>query len=267
MIIAEFCQNHCGDWEILKEMIHSSRRAGAWGGKIQTFFADDLSDGFTNQYIRMKRAELSWELHQKFVSECKSVGMVPITTIYKVGYLPKLIEAGFRWIKIGSPQAMNKELICITAATGVSVIMSTGGWELEKLPRITPLACVMHCVSDYPTHPYKANLSRLIRIKRLWNSAIGFSSHIDPLHPKWFEVLGMAMYLGAQYTEVHYTILPRDKTQDGPVSITEDQLAKLSDFEKLDHGEKLDQFPHWGMILPIAPEFDPRIAHYSLRFK
>ena len=42
-IIAEFCQNHNGDFELLKEMIHAAKEAGATYGKIQAIFANDLT--------------------------------------------------------------------------------------------------------------------------------------------------------------------------------------------------------------------------------
>ena len=42
-LIAEFCQNHNGDFEILKEMIYAAKEAGCEYAKIQTIFADMLS--------------------------------------------------------------------------------------------------------------------------------------------------------------------------------------------------------------------------------
>ena len=37
-LIAEFCQNHNGDFELLKEMISQAADAGATHGKMQSIF-------------------------------------------------------------------------------------------------------------------------------------------------------------------------------------------------------------------------------------
>ena len=42
-IIAEFCQNHNGDFELLKEMVYAAKENGADYAKIQTIFADMVS--------------------------------------------------------------------------------------------------------------------------------------------------------------------------------------------------------------------------------
>ena len=42
-IIAEFCQNHCGDFDVLSEMVESAAKAGATHGKMQTIFAENLA--------------------------------------------------------------------------------------------------------------------------------------------------------------------------------------------------------------------------------
>ena len=41
--IAEFCQNHNGNFEILKQMLDAALHAGATYAKIQSIFAEDLS--------------------------------------------------------------------------------------------------------------------------------------------------------------------------------------------------------------------------------
>ena len=42
-IIAEFCQNHNGDFTILEEMVRQASHNGATHAKIQTIFADNLT--------------------------------------------------------------------------------------------------------------------------------------------------------------------------------------------------------------------------------
>ena len=42
-IIAELCQNHNGDFEILKDMVNAAHESGADYVKIQTIFPDMLA--------------------------------------------------------------------------------------------------------------------------------------------------------------------------------------------------------------------------------
>src|SRR6185436_7533779 len=110
----------------------------------------------------------------------------------------------------------NLELIGFYKALGFKVIVSTGGHVLKNIPRIYPLDGVLHCVSQYPTPPMKANLSRMIEIKRYFpNTPIGFSSHIDPTDENWNVPLNLASYLGATYIECHFTTGSRSDTKDG----------------------------------------------------
>ena len=42
-LIAEFCQNHNGDFDLLKKMVEAAAAAGATHGKMQTIFADTIA--------------------------------------------------------------------------------------------------------------------------------------------------------------------------------------------------------------------------------
>lgn len=256
MIISEFCQNHSGDKDILFNMIDAAADAGARFCKIQTFFADDLADrsvfpgrGPTPEYVRMKALELDWATQAKFCGRVKGLGMVPMTSVYTAKYHKELHACGFEWLKIGSAQADNTDLIATLKALGFKVIISTGGHDLESMPRLGPIEGVLHCVSEYPHHPYKANIGRMLELKKYWpNTPVGFSSHVDPLDSGWRYPLYLASYLGATFIEVHFTIQDRRATKDGPVSLDADQLKQLCSFDKESRGVKLRFCPTFGII-------------------
>ena len=85
-LIAECCQNHNGDFDILKRMIDSAAENGVTHIKIQSIFAEKLSfrpqfenglisqDGkilcikrpFNLEFERLRKLDLSWEMHLKF---------------------------------------------------------------------------------------------------------------------------------------------------------------------------------------------------------
>jgi N,N'-diacetyllegionaminate synthase len=63
----------------------------------------------------------------------------------------------------------------------------------------------------------------------------------------------VALMLGADYIERHFTILPADKTKDGPISITPALLKELSIFSKLTKNEQRAiveaEIPEWRKML------------------
>lgn len=267
MIISELCQNHNGDLSILEKMVHESAKAGATFCKIQSFFADDLADAWKHDYERIKSLELNWDAHERFVLWCDSAGMIPVTSVYTTRYADRLWAAGFRYVKIGSAQALNRDLIRAYMAMGFKVFLSTGGVNIAEVPRLHPLEAVFHCVSQYPTDPYQTNLNRIYQIKKYFPSAsLGFSSHVDPYHPSWFEPLQMASML-TDYIEVHFTVLPRDKTKDGRVSLDFEQLRRLCEFDRLP--DKLEWAPSYAGIFhyPQKSEEKQLITKYQGRWK
>jgi N,N'-diacetyllegionaminate synthase len=80
----------------------------------------------------------------------------------------------------------------------------------------------LHCVSLYPTPSNKANLQRMIQMKRSFAMPIGYSDHTEGIH-----IALAAVALGAEVIEKHITL---DKTMPGPdhkASITPDELKAL----------------------------------------
>jgi N,N'-diacetyllegionaminate synthase len=66
----------------------------------------------------------------------------------------------------------------------------------------------------------------------------------------------VALMLGANYVERHFTILPADKTKDGPVSINPEQLKELSLFAKLSKSKQKKivqrEIPEWKTMLGLS---------------
>lgn len=270
MIIAELCQNHNGDSGLLYEMVMRSAEAGARFCKIQSFFAEDLSDEWkTKDYDRLKNLELNWDQHASFVEWCKQAGVTPMTSVYTFRYAEKLYHAGFRHIKIGSAQASNEDLIRRYLVLSFKVFVSTGGQDLSSLPHVGPLEGVFHCVSKYPHSPWEADLTRMLETRKYWlHTAMGFSDHSDPLSSGWADASKAALFLGASYVERHFTMLPRDQTKDGPVSVDLAQLKELCAWDQLSQEERLEKEAWLGLLrCPKTTEERELIYRYQSRWK
>ena len=276
-IIAELCQNHNGDYEILSHMIEEAAKNGASHVKIQNIFTKNLTfrpqfeNGliendkiisikrpFQTEYERLKKLELDYDVVSKFITRCKDFSVVPMTTCFARGDINDLINIGFKEIKIASYDCASFKLIKELSKSFKCIYLSTGASydeEIKLASKILNTAQVdfylLHCVTKYPTRLNDFNLNKMIWLKKYSNN-IGLSDHS---HVKTDGIIAtkIAIFLGANVIERHFTILDEDKTKDGPVSITPDMLRKILEFSKLSHSDQelnlKEDLPGWEDIL------------------
>ena len=95
------------------------------------------------------------------------------------------------------------------------------------------------------------HLNRMIWLRR-YAKTVGFSDH-SLVKRDGLKASKVALYLGADIIERHFTILDSEKTKDGPVSINSSQLKELVDFSKLvkqDQQDYIDKnIPEFKMML------------------
>jgi N,N'-diacetyllegionaminate synthase len=295
--IAEFCQNHNGDHSVLREMIHQTAEAGATVGKIQSIFASMLqfrpefeeglmTNGDTEcikrpyraEYERLSRLEVNWDGHAWFKEACEKAGLIPMTTCFSRDTAKQIRALGFDHVKVASYDCASLPLLKELKELFPKLIVSTGATfddEIHEAGRILQGMdfAMLHCVTIYPTPLDECHLARMDYLRSIAPS-VGFSDHSlverDGLAPS-----KIAVYAGAEWIERHVTILPRDATKDGPVSITPAQVKELVDFSKMPKEEQrreLDsRHPNWESAMGSArrtlskPELLNR-AYYRGRF-
>lgn len=259
-LIAEFCQNHNGDFGILSQMVDAAAEGGATHAKIQTIFADDLSfrpefeegsignDGsvhvikrpYQAEYDRLKGLELSYEQHRLFVDACRKAGMEPLTTSFNLTSIPGIRDLGWRSVKVASYDCGSMPLIEALADNFEELIVSTGASydeEIENTSRVLNARgtqyTLLHCVTIYPTPLDAMHLNRLAYLRELAPS-VGLSDHALTSQDGVKADL-VAIHMGADAVERHFTVLPVDQTRDGKVSITKSHLRQMADFASMDH--------------------------------
>jgi sialic acid synthase SpsE len=253
-IIAEFCQNHNGNVEVLNRMILEAKQGGASHAKIQGLYSSELTkrsefepdyqeEGsllrpHQAEFDRLSKLDLTLETESHFVEECKKFGIIPMITVFTHLGLERALNAGFKSFKIASYDCASRELISRILPHADELVISTGAtlWnEIELTSQLvakekkshTKIA-FLHARTIYPTPLDKMNISRMLFLRYLgWE--VGLSDHSRP------EVDGLvasklAIHLGASYVERHFTVLARTETKDGPVSITPSELQELSNF-------------------------------------
>jgi sialic acid synthase SpsE len=251
-LIAELCQNHLGDLSILEEMVHAAKENGANFVKIQSMRSKDLNfrqrfekgliEGgkiksikrpFRNELQRLSKLDLKSGEHFKFLDICKKYKIQPMTTIFTRNRINLIKKMKLEYLKISSFDCSSLALIKdIVTSMKSKIIVSTGGAydrEIMKtvsfLNKIKKKFILLHCISIYPTTPEVANLSRIKFLKQ-FSSEVGFSDHSNP-DLFSYDLSALSTTIGSTWIERHFTILKKDLTKDGVVSVNPKQLNEL----------------------------------------
>lgn len=254
MLIAECCQNHLGNPEILMEMVSKGALHGATHLKIQGLYHDELTyrkrfeenrppefsnsivRPFESEYRRLENLTLDFETEVAFVTECNKVGVIPMITVFTHRGLDRALKAGFRSFKIASYDCASQALISRVLEFCDELVISTGAtfWHeidstvnlIKKNKRPSTKIEFLHAVTEYPTEISSVRLLRMAALKS-FGFPVGFSDHTPPASTNlWASAL--AIKLGASTVERHFTILNPSDTKDGPVSVDCNQLSSIS---------------------------------------
>jgi N,N'-diacetyllegionaminate synthase len=276
IIITEACQNHNGNREILKRMIHEAAENGADYVKIQSIRAKEVAfrerfeqgivgaDGvqkaikrpYQAEVDRMRGLELTLDDEAWFVDECLRAGVGSMTTAFTRTVAAQIKDLGFDAIKIASYDCASYPLLRDARKWWANMFVSTGASfddEIEKAAEIlrTGPFTFLHCVTIYPTPMPEFNMKRMGWLRR-FTPNVGLSDHsktvVDGI---WAGKIALA--LGADCIERHFTILGVEDTKDGPVSITPALLKELRAFADLPRLERMDRvrrgYPDWEKTL------------------
>lgn len=274
-IIAEFCQNHKGDMEILARMIEAAAASGATHGKVQNIrvetltFRPQFEEGlvlngvvraikrpYAVEYERLRHLEMNLEESRRFVELCQENGLIPMSTCFVRADIKALAECGFKSLKVASYDCASFQMLREIIPVFDEIIVSTGATFDDEIRTAAAILhgrrfSLLHCVTLYPTPLDQTHLSRLAWL-RSFTQNVGFSDH-SLVERDGLLASKAALALGAEVIERHFTILDRSETRDGPVSIYPEQLAELVKFSSMPLAERIAQlnreYPNWSECL------------------
>lgn len=280
-IIVEICQNHNGDRVLLANLLHAAKESGADIVKGQIIFSEDLTrrDRFEEghveangvrkaikrpydaEYARLKELDLEEEDYRFFVEEARRIGITPMLTVFsrkRIPFAASLPWGKERLVKVASYDCGSIPLIRELAEHFDYLVISTGATFNDEVERTAAMLkekkkgfSFLHCVTQYPNMLEMAHLARMEWLKQ-FTPTVGYSDH-TLVARDGIKAAKVALMLGADYIERHFTILPADKTKDGPVSITPALLRELSSFAKLSKEEQAarveKEIPGWRMLV------------------
>ncbi|PIS12088.1 MAG: general stress protein [Bdellovibrio sp. CG10_big_fil_rev_8_21_14_0_10_47_8] len=279
-IIVEICQNHSGNRETFAKMIESAARSGADYVKMQSIFSEDLTmrprfeDGETladgtvktikrpygAEKSRLSKLDLTLQDHDFFISKCKELGVIPMTTIFSRHRIPEIGALAWpeKTIKVASYDCASWPMLKELAAHFDRFIISTGAMEDQEIIKTAELMkslgkgfTFLHCVTCYPNTMEMCHLSRMDWLRTL-TPLVGWSDH-SLVERDGITASKVAIMLGADFIERHFTVNTKNETKDDPISINPAQLKELSDFRRLSKDEQKQQIeksiPEWKTLL------------------
>ena len=253
-IIGEIGQNHNGSVDIAKlivDLISRPVREEVFGIDLQPMNAvkltkRDLSEeltvsqmnriydtpnSFGKTYGEHRAAlELSDEEHFEVYKHAKAKGLDFVETLCAIGCLSLLKLFTPDKLKVASRDLTNLPLLAAMAETKLPIILSTGmagkkelDDALEVITKYHNDIAILHCVSQYPTHPDNLNLMTITYLKNHYPQyKIGFSDHTIGISAPI-----VAVGMGAEIIEKHITIDRRMKGTDQAGSLGPDGVNRM----------------------------------------
>lgn len=279
-IIAELCQNHLGDREILGRMIRKAVEAGADYVKGQIIFSEDLTQRprfeegqiedngviktikrpFQTEFERLKKLDLTEDDYKWFIKEATRNGIKPLITIFSRKRID--LAAKLPWpektVKVASYDCASFKMLQELCDVFDHLIISVGGTTDEEIIQAAKIVkskgkqvTFLHCVTSYPNPLEMCNLARLKWLGKI-SPQVGWSDHTN-VADDGLKAAKVAALSGADFVERHFTILNSDETKDGPISINTEQLKELARFCRLPQSEQkkiIDaEIPEWRIII------------------
>lgn len=253
-IIGEIGQNHNGSVDLAKLIVELVSRPiveDAFGLKLKSMDAvkmtkrdlkEELAESQMNRIYDNPNSfgrtygehraflELDDNAHFEVYKYAKSLGLDFIETLCAKGCLSMLKLFTPDKLKVASRDLTNLPLLCALAETKIPIILSTGmagkkelDDALEIVTRYHNNISILHCVSQYPTHPDNLNLNTITYLKKYYGQySIGFSDHTIGISAP---VAAVAM--GAEIIEKHITIDRRMKGTDQKGSLGPDGVNRM----------------------------------------
>jgi len=239
-VIGEVAQAHDGSLGQAHAFIDAIADAGADAVKFQTHIAGaestpsepwrkkfSLQDESRYDYWRrMEFTEAQWHGLKQHASER---GLLFLSSPFSPDAVELLKRVGVAGWKVASGEVNNLAMLADMAATGQSVILSSGMSGFAEIDAAVDLLrragnpfAVLQCATMYPCPPEAVGLNVMQAFRERYGAAVGLSDHSATIFP------GLAAaVLGAQVIEVHVALSRRMFGPDVVASLLPEELQQL----------------------------------------
>lgn len=230
-ITLELGANHQGDINTAKKMINDAAALGVWGVKLQKRDVASIppeqaaaprnpANSFGPTFGEHRAAlEFNGEQIEELLLYAEKLGLALGVTVFDLPSLELMQDVPLSFIKLPSQfysdRVLNDKLGRAVDGTGAMSMASTGMHTVNELINVDHFGChdvTFYCRSIYPCTLQEVRIHamrELFRELRRVGSAPGYSSHeING------DAIPMAVLLGAEYIERHYTLNKKMKGSD-----------------------------------------------------
>ncbi len=239
-LVAEIGQNHQGDPEIARELIHTAKLCGVDAVKSQKReiaallsveernrpYASPHAFGATYGEHR-ERLELKREAWADLFAYARELGITLFASPWDLPSARLLRELGCPIYKVPSAAVTNLPLLEELAGYGRPLILSTGMSTLEEIDVAVGIlgGCeltLLQCTSAYPVESSAVNLRAMQTLAARYGRPVGLSGH-----HRGIAIDAAAVALGACLLERHFTLDRTMKGTDHAASLEPPGLSKL----------------------------------------
>ena len=244
LIIAEAGVNHNGSLETAKKLALTAKKCGADIVKFQTaklnsmvskhaYMADYQKKNIgveMSQRDMLKKLLLTYNEFIELAVYCKQINVCFLSTPFDLESIEFLEKLGGSLWKIPSGEITNYPYLVEIAMTRKDIILSTGMSTLQEVDDALEVLqengagkiTLLHCTTNYPTPMEDVNLNAMLTLKEKYGCAVGYSDHT-----KGIEVPIVAVALGAEVIEKHFTLDCRMEGPDHKASLEPDELEAM----------------------------------------
>ncbi len=234
-VIAEIGINHSGKESEARKLIEASRIAGVNAVKFQyrnlnraySLNSNEIGDEIVKSEVI--RNYLSPEKILNLTKFAHDLGLMVGISFFipeDVSDFGEQID-NFDFFKVPSVELNNIHLISTLLNHNKYVLISTGAHSEEELNftiKALPVGgwSLMHCISNYPTRAFNANLGYIDHMRKISSAPVGYSSHDQD-----WAVIAVALTKGVRIIERHITLDSKLEGLDHSTSSTPDEFEAL----------------------------------------
>ena len=243
--IAEIGVNHEANIKLAKKIILDAKKGGADAVKLQSYKAEKIASRYAKAYWDKKEEKEDSQLklykrfdkfensdYQKLINYCKKIKIDFIITPFDLDTI-NFFKNKIKYFKISSSDITNFPLIEKVAKTKKPIILSTGASNVHEIKNAVRLInkynkklILLHCILNYPTKRYDANLGMIDDLQKKFNLPVGLSDHT---HPKdSHDILILAAMKNISLIEKHFTNNKSKKGNDHFHSFDKNDLIKFN---------------------------------------
>jgi N-acetylneuraminate synthase/sialic acid synthase len=242
-VIAEIGNNHQGDLEKAKALIHAAAECGVDAVKFQKRDNHRLYTRvfYESPYDNENSYGATYGEHREFLELAKSdwfelsryardEGVAFVAAAFDEPSADLMAELDIDAFKVASGDLLNVPFLRNVARFRKPMFLSTGGGTLEDIDRavdaIVPIneqLSVLHCTAAYPADVEDLNLSVITALRERYpDLVIGLSDHHNGI-----AMAPVAFMLGARVFEKHFTLNHAWKGTDHAYSLMPDGMRRF----------------------------------------